>query len=153
MKKYILLFVFMFSLPIFSQNVEATSSENLSLWDFLSEEQKGIIVQAFLESKLQLANPAPVVIYDEEKYQRARKMQIAGRISFFGGLGILVSAEAFSSITYSSNPYYYDAMYITGMVAIATGIPLMAVGKSQRRRNKPPTIALTPNGLNFSMRF
>jgi len=151
MKKVLILLLFAFSFPIFSQNVETTDSTMINLWNSLSEEQRGIVIQAFLDSKLQ-SEPTPAV-FDERAYRRGKRRLRNGII--FTSIGVGASALPF--IALATDDIY--GFLFTGMLFwpvgsgfTMAGIPILAVGAAQTARYRPQ-VAFAPNGINLSMRF
>jgi len=74
MKKILVLFVFVFSFPIFAQNIELSDTAMSQLWNSLNEEQKDMILKEFLENNLP---PEYYVVKNEQssKYHVVKKGQ------------------------------------------------------------------------------
>ena len=158
MKKYIFLFVLVFSLPIFSQNAETSDSTMINLWNSLSEEERSIVYQAFFDSQLQEAN-SPVV-FDEAAYLRGKKRLRIGVILTSAGIG--TAFLPFAVWATSDDPHacgQFAEFLISGMFfwpvsagLLGSGIPITIRGARLTRANKPQFV-LMPNGINFSMEF
>ena len=150
MKKVLILLLFAFSFPIFSQNVETTDSTMINLWNSLSEEQRGIVIQAFLDSKLQ-SEPTPAV-FDERAYRRGKRRLRNGII--FTSIGVGISSIPFIFLADDIDAFlisgFFCWTYGTGFVL--AGVPIMSVGIAQTARYRPQ-VAFAPNGIKLAMEF
>lgn len=154
MKKFLILLVFTFAFPLFSQNIEPTDSVMSQIWDLMSEEEKSVLVKDFLNSELQsvFSIDKAMETANEERYLSGKRKLIVGTVLSTVGLGM-----TFMPFSFIDNDF--DAFLISGVICWSigapmfwAGIPITIVGGVQMARYKP-TIALAPNGMKFSMEF
>jgi len=155
MRKFLVLFICVFSFPIFAQNIEMDNKME-QLWNAMSEEQKSAVVKEFLNSGLSVNILEHSLINYEEKYLQGKRRLKKGIIFTSAGL----AASALPLLFFLSNDHdAYVAVILTGIPLwsvgggfIMAGIPITIVGATQTARYKP-YVAFAPNGIRIAMEF
>jgi hypothetical protein len=151
MKKFLILFVFVFSVPIFSQDVE-TEIDSAVLLNYYKE------IDAFVAAikEAQKKENEVFSVFNEEKYLKGKRRLKKGIILTSVGLG--VSFLPFLGFLEGGHDAYVGVMiagilcWPAGSGLTMAGIPITITGAKQTAKYKP-SVAFAPNGIKFTMEF